>query len=88
MRLPSLARAADLAVDLGTADTGVVRRRGHVVLFEPSVVVMDEQTGKVHAVGDEVRRMFGRTPATITASRPLRHRVGRPASRKRDRVRP
>src|SRR5690348_5898411 len=75
MRLPSLATGTDLAVDLGTANTVVVRRGEGVVLFEPSVVAMDEQTGRVYAVGDEARRMLGRTPATITASRPLRHGV-------------
>jgi len=75
VRLPSLARSADLAVDLGTANTVVVRRGEGVVLFEPSVVAMDEQTGRVYAVGDDARRMLGRTPATITASRPLRHGV-------------
>jgi len=54
----------------------VVFRRGDgVVLFEPSVVAIDERSGRVHAVGDEARRMLGRTPATITASRPLRHGV-------------
>jgi rod shape-determining protein MreB len=70
-----IARGTDLAVDLGTANTVVVRRGHGVVLFEPSVVAIDDQTGKVYAVGDEARRMLGRTPATITASRPLRHGV-------------
>jgi rod shape-determining protein MreB and related proteins len=69
------ARGADLAVDLGTANTVVFRRGVGVVLFEPSVVAMDEQSGRVYAVGNEARRMLGRTPATITASRPLRHGV-------------
>jgi rod shape-determining protein MreB len=46
-----------------------------VVLFEPSVVAIDERTGTVQAVGDEARRMLGRTPASITATRPLRHGV-------------
>jgi rod shape-determining protein MreB and related proteins len=68
-------RSADLAVDLGTANTVVFRRGAGIVLFEPSVVAMDEVTGKVYAVGEEARRMLGRTPATITASRPLRHGV-------------
>ena len=67
--------AADLAVDLGTANTVVFRRGDGVVLFEPSVVAIDERTGEVLAVGDEARRMIGRTPASITASRPLRHGV-------------
>jgi rod shape-determining protein MreB and related proteins len=75
MRLPSLTRAADLAVDLGTANTVVFRRGEGIVLFEPSVVAMDDQTGRVYAVGNEARRMLGRTPASITASRPLRHGV-------------
>jgi rod shape-determining protein MreB and related proteins len=68
-------RQADLAVDLGTANTVIFRRGEGVVLFEPSVVAVDESTGRIHAVGDEARRMLGRTPATITASRPLRHGV-------------
>lgn len=75
MRLPALARGADLAVDLGTANTVVFRRGEGVVLFEPSVVAMDDQTGRVYAVGEEARLMLGRTPATITATRPLRHGV-------------
>jgi len=74
MRVPG-ARRADLAVDLGTANTVVFRRGDGIVLFEPSVVAIDDQTGRVYAVGDEARRMLGRTPATITASRPLRHGV-------------
>jgi rod shape-determining protein MreB len=45
------------------------------VLFEPSVVAISEETGKVHAVGAEARRMIGRTPASIRATRPLRHGV-------------
>jgi rod shape-determining protein MreB len=45
------------------------------VLFEPSVVAFSEETGKVQAVGAEARRMIGRTPATIRATRPLRHGV-------------
>jgi rod shape-determining protein MreB len=75
VRLPWLRSAADVAVDLGTANTVVFRRGDGVVLFEPSVVAIDERTRRVHAVGDEARRMIGRTPATITASRPLRHGV-------------
>lgn len=65
----------EIAVDLGTANT-VVFVRGHgVVLFEPSVVAIDEISGRVLAVGAEARRMIGRTPATIRAIRPLRHGV-------------
>src|SRR5215211_2153557 len=65
----------DMAVDLGTANTVVFIRQEGIVLNEPSVIAIDERTGRVHAVGDEARRMIGRTPATITASRPLRHGV-------------
>src|SRR5436305_13001 len=65
----------DLAVDLGTANTLVFIRGRGIVLFEPSVVAFSEETGQVHAVGSEARRMIGRTPATIRATRPLRHGV-------------
>src|SRR5207248_10121518 len=64
-----------LAVDLGTANTVVFRRGEGIVLFEPSVVAIDERTGDVQAVGDQARRMIGRTPAHIRATRPLRHGV-------------
>ena len=64
-----------LAVDLGTANTVVFRRGDGIVLFEPSVVAVDEITGKVEAVGADARRMIGRTPAHIRATRPLRHGV-------------
>jgi rod shape-determining protein MreB len=64
-----------LAIDLGTANTVVFRRGEGVVLFEPSVVAIDERTGRVQAVGTEARRMIGRTPAHIRATRPLRHGV-------------
>jgi rod shape-determining protein MreB and related proteins len=75
MRLPTLVAGTDLAVDLGTANTVVFRRGEGIVLFEPSVVAMDEQTGQVYAVGEKARQMLGRTPATIVATRPLRHGV-------------
>jgi len=65
----------DMAIDLGTANTVVhVRGRG-IVLSEPSVVAIDEYTGEVHAVGTDAQRMIGRTPARISATRPLRHGV-------------
>jgi rod shape-determining protein MreB len=44
-------------------------------LFEPSVVAIDDRTGDVQAVGEDARRMIGRTPAHIRATRPLRHGV-------------
>jgi rod shape-determining protein MreB and related proteins len=64
-----------LAVDLGTANTVVFQPGRGVVAFEPSVVAVDERTGEVLAVGSEARRMIGRTPAHIRATRPLRHGV-------------
>jgi rod shape-determining protein MreB len=64
-----------MAVDLGTANTLVFIRGRGIVLFEPSVVAISEETGRVHAVGAEAKRMIGRTPASIRATRPLRHGV-------------
>jgi rod shape-determining protein MreB len=64
-----------MAVDLGTANTVVYIRHEGIVLFEPSVIAIDETTGEVQAVGDEAKRMIGRTPARIRATRPLRHGV-------------
>jgi rod shape-determining protein MreB len=64
-----------MAIDLGTANTVVYVRGRGIVLSEPSVVAMDERTGEVHAVGAEAQLMIGRTPANISADRPLRHGV-------------
>ena len=78
LQLPFLPRgsdAIDLAVDLGTANTLVYLRGQGIVLTEPSVVAVEERTGEVVAVGALARRMLGRTPATITATRPLRDGV-------------
>src|SRR6186997_1008425 len=67
--------ARDIAVDLGTANTLVYVRGRGIVLSEPSVVAIDQRTGDVHAVGIEAKRMLGRTPASITAIRPLKDGV-------------
>src|SRR5881398_2002767 len=75
MKLSMWSMRPQLAVDLGTANTVVFRRGEGVVVFEPSVVAVDERTGDVHAVGEDAKRMIGRTPATIRAIRPLRHGV-------------
>src|SRR3954469_16827513 len=64
-----------MAIDLGTANTVVYVRGRGIVLSEPSVVAIDERTGEVHAVGADAQRMIGRTPASISADRPLRHGV-------------
>ena len=65
----------DMAVDLGTANTLVYVGGRGIVVSEPSVVASDVDTGEVHAVGADAERMIGRTPATIAATRPLRHGV-------------
>ncbi len=64
-----------MAIDLGTANTLVYVRGRGIVLSEPSVVAVDSYSGRVHAVGAEAKRMIGRTPASISATRPLRHGV-------------
>ncbi len=67
--------SADIGIDLGTANTLVhVRGRG-IVVNEPSVVAVSKRTGHVIAVGTDARRMLGRTPADIMATRPLRDGV-------------
>jgi rod shape-determining protein MreB len=65
----------DMAIDLGTANTLVYVDGSGIVVSEPSVVASDAHSGQVHAVGAEAQRMIGRTPATISATRPLRHGV-------------
>jgi rod shape-determining protein MreB len=68
-------RMADIAVDLGTANTLIhVKGRG-VVLDEPSVVAVDRATGRLLATGLEAKRMLGRTPDAVIASRPMRDGV-------------
>src|ERR1700758_2611603 len=64
-----------MAIDLGTANTLVYVGGRGIVVSEPSVVASDVDTGLVHAVGSEAERMIGRTPASIAATRPLRHGV-------------
>lgn len=65
----------DIGIDLGTANTLVhVAGRG-ILIREPSVVAVNKDTGKVLAVGEEAKRMLGRTPANIVATRPLRDGV-------------
>src|SRR5256714_9139686 len=68
-------RVHDMAIDLGTANTLVYVGGQGIVVSEPSVVAADVDTGAVHAVGADAQRMIGRTPASIAATRPLRHGV-------------
>ena len=71
----SFRQGGDVAVDLGTANTVVFVRGEGIVLFEPSVVAINTESEQVLAVGAEASHMIGRTPATISATRPLRHGV-------------
>jgi rod shape-determining protein MreB len=64
--------ARDLAIDLGTANTLVYAKGRGIVLNEPSVIALNQQTGDVLAMGHEAWRMIGRTPGYIVAVRPLR----------------
>ena len=61
----------DVGIDLGTANTLVYRRGKGIVLEEPSVVAVNQKTGRVVAVGKQAKKMLGRTPSYITAIRPL-----------------
>lgn len=61
----------DIAIDLGTANSLVYVRGGGIVIFEPSVVAVNQKTGQILAIGKEAQKMVGRTPAHIVATRPL-----------------
>lgn len=65
----------DIGIDLGTATVIVYVKGKGIVLREPSVVAVDNVSGEVLAVGHEARRMLGRTPGNIVATRPLRDGV-------------
>ena len=69
--------SADMAIDLGTANTLVYVKGRGIILNEPSVVVLRETKGRreVLAVGDEAKMMLGRTPGNLHAIRPLRDGV-------------
>lgn len=61
----------DVAIDLGTATSLVYVRGRGIVIQEPSVVAVNQKTGQVLAIGEEAKKMVGRTPAHIVATRPL-----------------
>lgn len=65
----------DIGIDLGTANTLVYAADRGVVLREPSVVAVFANTHRVRAVGEEAKRMLGRTPGNITALRPMKDGV-------------
>ncbi|MFC1789811.1 rod shape-determining protein [Patescibacteria group bacterium] len=62
----------DIAIDLGTANSEVYVGGRGIVIQEPSVVAINQKTGQVLAIGSEAKKMVGRTPAHIVATRPLR----------------
>lgn len=68
-------RKNDLGIDLGTATVLVYAKGKGVILKEPSVVAINKNNNEVLAVGEEARRMIGRTPGNIVAVRPLRDGV-------------
>src|SRR3989338_6593432 len=63
--------ANDVGIDLGTANTLVYRRGKCIVLDEPSVVAVNQKTGRVVAIGEQAKKMIGRTPGHIIAIKPL-----------------
>jgi len=65
----------DIAIDLGTANSEVYVRGRGIVIQEPSVVAVNQKTGQILAIGEEAKKMVGRTPAHIVATRPLRSGV-------------
>ena len=65
----------DLAIDLGTANTLVYARGRGIVVCEPSIIAVNQKTGKVEAVGKEAKEMLGRTPGNIIAIRPMKDGV-------------
>src|SRR5210317_1959292 len=69
------ARSSDIGIDLGTANTLVYVKDQGIVLREPSVVAVKAGTNEVLAVGDDAKRMLGRTPGNIVAIRPLKDGV-------------
>ena len=67
--------SCDIGIDLGTANTLIFMKGRGVVIREPSVVAMQKGTKKILAVGEEAKRMIGRTPAGIVAARPMKSGV-------------
>lgn len=67
--------ATDIGIDLGTATVLIYVKGKGIVLREPSVVAMHRDTKQILAIGEEARRMLGRTPGNIVATRPLREGV-------------
>lgn len=62
----------DIGIDLGTSNTMVADKKGHIVINEPSVVAVDVKSKRVLATGNEAKKMIGRTPGSIVPVRPMR----------------
>ena len=67
-----MAIGKEVGIDLGTANVLVYLKGKGIVLDEPSVVALNEETNEILAVGEDARKMLGRTPASIVAMRPLK----------------
>jgi len=65
----------DIALDLGTANCVIHVKGKGILIREPSVVALNKKTGEILAIGIEAKKMLGKTPATISAIRPLREGV-------------
>ncbi|MCX6721276.1 MAG: rod shape-determining protein [Candidatus Staskawiczbacteria bacterium] len=63
--------SVDMAIDLGTANSLVYVKDRGIIINEPSVVAINNKTGQILAIGEEAKKMVGRTPAYISATRPL-----------------
>lgn len=70
-----MTKGADIGIDLGTANVLVYVNGKGIAIKEPSVVAIDKKSQTVLAVGDEARKMIGRTPGNIVAIRPLKDGV-------------
>lgn len=65
----------DIGIDLGTSNTKIADRKGHIIIDEPTVVAVDVKSKRVLATGDNAKKMIGRTPGSIVAVRPIRDGV-------------
>ncbi len=63
--------SVDMAIDLGTANSLVYVKDRGIIINEPSVVAVNNKTGQILAIGEEAKKMVGRTPSYISATRPL-----------------
>ena len=65
----------DIGIDLGTANILINVKKEGIVLNEPSVVAIDEDTKKILAIGKEAHEMLGRTPGKVKAIKPMKDGV-------------